>query len=594
MNEQKDYEKLVEEYCSKKKKWGGFKKAHPIAYEYVVRDTNFLPDGAKLSQRLWHILHRVYAQPTCLNNNCENTVKWFQGNYRQYCSTTCSCKSDAANRKRKQTLSDNYGVDSLGKIRENTTIKEKVFETNMLKYGTDNYVQSEDFKAKNRKTLIEKYNVDHYAKTDEFKSKLENTLLERYGVSHNFLIEEVKENRDRTWQERYGGNPLKNSKIREKILKTNKERYGFEHPTKSSEIKEKIIQTSREKYNRNNPSQHIISDESFILLEDREWLTKQRESGLSFGAIANSLDVDITTVISRFKKFNIPYESFNIEISKGQQQLTDYIRSLGFRVITNDRTLIHPKEVDILIPDKKLAIEYCGLYWHNELFVDKNYHLYKLQNVKNAGYDLITVFEDEWILNEDIVKSVLAHKLHKTDTKIYARKCIVKDVTSIPEANEFLNDNHLQGSINYSNAKGLYLNGELVSIMTFLVNEDTAYLNRFCNKLNYSVIGSASRLLSAFISTCENIKNVKTFADCRWSDGRLYEHLGFEVDKVLSPDYYYIHNNARYHKFLFRKSKMKRKFKSYDDKLTEHENALLNNCFRVYDCGKVRFSLTIK
>ena len=68
-----------------------------------------------------------------------------------------------------------------------------------------------------------------------------------------------------------------------------------------------------------------------------------------------------------------------------------------YKIIHNDRRLIYPYELDIVIPDKKIAIEYCGLYWHSEkMGHDKNYHLNKLSMCEKIGYRLITVFEDEW------------------------------------------------------------------------------------------------------------------------------------------------------------------------------------------------------
>ena len=52
------------------------------------------------------------------------------------------------------------------------------------------------------------------------------------------------------------------------------------------------------------------------------------------------------------------------------------------------------------------------------------------------------------------------------NTKIYARKCLVKEVSS-QEARKFLEYNHLQGYANSKVRLGLYYNEELISLMTF-------------------------------------------------------------------------------------------------------------------------------
>ena len=46
--------------------------------------------------------------------------------------------------------------------------------------------------------------------------------------------------------------------------------------------------------------------------------------------------------------------------------------------------------------------------------------------------------------------------------------------------------------------------------------------------------------------------DIVTFADRELSDGGLYERLGFRIDRILEPDYTYLVNNTRKHKFGYR------------------------------------------
>ena len=64
-------------------------------------------------------------------------------------------------------------------------------------------------------------------------------------------------------------------------------------------------------------------------------------------------------------------------------------------------------------------------------------------------------------------------------------------------------------------------------------------LIRFCNKINISVIGGASRLLKYFIKTYQP-KEIISYADRSWSMGNLYEKLGFKFLYDTKPNYYYI------------------------------------------------------
>lgn len=57
--------------------------------------------------------------------------------------------------------------------------------------------------------------------------------------------------------------------------------------------------------------------------------------------------------------------------------------------------------------------------------------------------------------------TVIASKFHKFDERIFARKCMVAEVSS-QEANAFLDANHLQGKVYGSIRLGLYYQDRLV------------------------------------------------------------------------------------------------------------------------------------
>jgi hypothetical protein len=104
------------------------------------------------------------------------------------------------------------------------------------------------------------------------------------------------------------------------------------------------------------------------------------------------------------------------------------------------------REIDIYIPDRKFGIEFDGIYYHSEITgqKDKNYHNLKTQLAKQKGIFLIHIFENEWVNKQDIVKSIILSKLGIFQKRIYARKCIVKEIDNKIK-NEFLEKNHLQG-----------------------------------------------------------------------------------------------------------------------------------------------------
>ena len=58
-----------------------------------------------------------------------------------------------------------------------------------------------------------------------------------------------------------------------------------------------------------------------------------------------------------------------------------------------NQRIYNGKEADILIPDKHIAIEANGCYWHSEIFVDKLYHQDKKKLIEATGDSLISIYE---------------------------------------------------------------------------------------------------------------------------------------------------------------------------------------------------------
>ena len=276
-----------------------------------------------------------------------------------------------------------------------------------------------------------------------------------------------------------------------------------------------------------------------------------------------------------------------------------FIKENYENIIENSRQVIHPYELDIYIPDLKLAFEFNGLYWHNELYKDKKYHLTKTELCEEQGIQLIHIYEDDWLNKTNIVKSMILNKLKKSTDKIYARKTKIKEITDNKLIREFLINSHLQGFLGSKIKLGLFFNDELVSLMTLgkrriamgkKTNEEGEYeLLRFCGKLNTNVIGGANKLFKYFVKTYQP-KIITTYADRSWSQGNLYKQLGFIYNGKTEPNYYYIIDQKRYHRFGFRKDKLIND--GYDANKTEHQIMLDRGIYRLFDSGNLKFTFT--
>ena len=269
--------------------------------------------------------------------------------------------------------------------------------------------------------------------------------------------------------------------------------------------------------------------------------------------------------------------------SHDEIEIYELIKKYDSEVKLGARNIIFPFELDIFSKKFNLGIEYCGLYWHSELQgKTSDYHLSKLEECKKNGIKLLTIFEDEWKLQKNIVISRILNACNLINEKIYARNCEIKEIDS-RTASLFLKRNHLQG-VGRSNVRlGLFYKNKLISVMTFL-NKDISKknnnweLNRFCSQTNLNVVGGASKLFNYFIKNY-NPEIVVSFSDRRWGEGTFYEKLGFVFDHSSPPSYWYISGIKRIHRFALRKNK------NDDPNLSEWENRKLQGWNRIWDCG---------
>lgn len=286
-------------------------------------------------------------------------------------------------------------------------------------------------------------------------------------------------------------------------------------------------------------------------------------------------------------------------LSKNEDEIYKFIVSLigEENVERHNHTILDGKELDIYIPSKHVGIEYNGLRWHSDAFVDdKSYHLKKLVRSNENGVKLIQIFEDEYLNNKDLILKKIKYILGFSNdlTKIDARKCEIKDIDN-KTAFTFFNKNHIQGFVSSSVYKGCFYNGKLIAAMSFLKEGDNKWnLTRYATDNDYICRGCAGKLFNSFIKEY-NPSEIKSFADRRWTtDGHnnLYIKLGFKLDKIEPPNYQYYcpkyYGNKRVHKFNFRKKRLHNKF-GFPMSMTEKEMCEKIDAHKIWDCGLFKY-----
>ena len=415
--------------------------------------------------------------------------------------------------------------------------------------------------------------------------------------------EKVQNKRKQTNQERYGVDmPFQSKDIQDKVKESNLEKYGVENIFASDYGKQKIKETCLQKYGCENGG---ASKQAQDKIKDTK-LKKSEEFCKQNNCIPLiDLDVDYSVKDSIFHNklllYNdryyvrkedideiIKHTPQNRNQSVLENNIIYYIESIyNGTIIRNTKDIIKPKELDIYLPDLKLAIEVDGI-WHHSTnnYTPKDYHLSKTKACENLGIRLIHITEWEWVNRQDICKSIIASALGIYQTKIYARLCDIRDISQ-NELDNFLNINHIQGKIKATYKIGLFYKDELVQIICIgksRYKKDEMELLRMCTKLHTQVIGGFSKLMKY-----QPYNNLISYVDLSKFNGNSYINTNWSIIGSSSPSYAYYKQNIKLNRLDTQKHKLKDLLGDlYNPNETEIQNMIRCNWLQVYDCGTIK------
>lgn len=482
----------------------------------------------------------------------------------------------------KKSIQDKYGVDHYSKTEQ---YKISFKSTCNIKYGSDNPFSNNYIKDKIKKTISENYGVDYPLLNIDIIDKSKKTCLDKYGKEFYSQTDECKKRITDKSLINFGVcNPMQSESIKVKVKNTNILKYGVDHISKTNIFKENI----KGKRERNTYKKYVellsknynvlsYSNEKFEIYHDKCGHTSSIHKGLVIAR--NRLN---SCICVECNPIGVQYSSLELE-------LRDFLDEYKIDYTKGDRSILNGSELDIFIPKFNIAIEMNGIYWHSELYKSSNYHINKTLKCNDKNIELLHIWEDDWKYKRDIIKSIILNRLKITTHKIYARKCIIDRVSS-KDARIFLDKNHIQGFSPSQEKLGLYYDNELVSLMTFgwrFTNGKKEYeLIRFCNKINMSIVGSASRLFNNFISK-NNITEIISYADISIFSGSLYKTLGFNKVSLSKPNYFWVIDGIKKHRFNFNKKKLIKE--GFDPNKTELEIMHDRGYYRVFSCGQVKW-----
>ena len=275
-------------------------------------------------------------------------------------------------------------------------------------------------------SLEEKYGSRHPMHCQEIKDKVRTTTEERWG-GIGFASKELNEKERKIFFEKYDSeDPGNLPEFREKARQTSIDHWGVDNPMKCDEVKNKVVETNIERYGvncfmstdefKNKSKQTMIFEHGSLEQAYKDRVEKIKHTKLErYGdENYNNSEQIVKTQIEKYgglwgNKTNIKYST-----SKGEKEVLEFVKSIySGTIIENDRTQMTPNdengwvenhELDIWLPDIKVAIEFNGTYWHSIPNIVESDKFKKIQ-CESKGIRLLTIYESDWSNEPDTCKS---------------------------------------------------------------------------------------------------------------------------------------------------------------------------------------------
>ena len=384
--------------------------------------------------------------------------------------------------------------------------------------------------------------VKCFSNNPDVRNKTIQTNLKKYGYETN----------------------LRSEKIKQKIKQTNIKKYGVDNPSKNLDVKTKITDSHQTKYGKTRQSQHHISNDILSKVDDYLWFKDQYvNKKKSLTQISKETGVSVTQIAKRAEKFNI-----NIVWGRSsyENEIGEFIKSIYSGPIEfNSKKIISPKQLDIFLPEKNIAIEFNGLYWHSEKYKsNENYHAEKFFLCDELNINLIQIWQSEWENHKEAVKSKISKTLGLNKV-VHGKKSI--EQIDLLMVNDFLLKNSTGILYNKKNRYlfGLFVERNLLSVFSLhsLKNESYYLIENISDK-NFTDMESSynfvlSKIIDIIKPTCLFFKH-----DLKWGRNNFIENLNFQKDSYQKPMAWYTNDFSK----LLKSPSMKHK-----------------KYYKIWDCG---------
>ena len=437
---------------------------------------------------------------------------------------------------------------------------------------------------KDKKYFVHLNPVLEYIASMEESMSLE-VIFYVYALNFSFFYKDRK-----IWSAKY-------DTLRDRYLKNEekKEKLSKELSSKIEKIKV-VLEKEKEKESKRLRVLNYFHENKLVLLDEDYSSVKNKVNILcscqkEFSYHLNVLMQYNVTACPDCRKTKSSLESFFEE-----SILSPIPYTYEFRKVFPDTSR---QEIDFYFPEKNLGIELNGTYWHSAEKKEINHLQKKKLYFLDKGINVLFFYENFILQKHSLISSMVKAKLGIFEKIFYARKGTVAEI-DYSSASKFFEENHISGSTQFSLAFGFFVEDELISVAAFSkprYNKNYEWeLVRFANKQNCSVIGFLGKAIN-FLKP----KSLISYADLMYSNGSIYEQLGFKNLGITAPGYFYSKDRRKiFSRETFQKHKLREYVKTnkydiyfFDENLTEEENMKINKYIKLPTAGNLIYSLVL-
>ena len=251
-------------------------------------------------------------------------------------------------------------------------------------------------------------------------------------------------------------------------------------------------------------------------------------------------------------------------------EISDFLRESGFDCVAESRGGVSVLWAQLTVEGEKMTRR-CIVPWPivaesiDEAYEQAQRMDVLLKELSAENHKTIMVTEDRWRRQQEMMKArLLAHL--EVFIPMFARNCEVRKIDKVTAA-EFLDKNHSYGDAACKYRYGLYLKrytgkmveisrqarndsgdtlvqpGTLVAVATFsnarkwLKGDKTIRSyewTRYASLPGVRINGGMGKMLKAFIKDVQP-DDIMSYADLEWSEGAVYEQLGFSLEGQKAP-----------------------------------------------------------